>query len=578
MKRLILLAAGTLLAACSQDDLVLPTLPDETPFHQPREIRIETGYQLDTVPLDLVVHLSFQPGAYVQYFWALEVPPGSAATLDDPAAPEPSFTPDVEGVYVVRVSTRVGPDLVEQTSRNLTATIYRGRESCVLCHSERVASAALTAHGRTLENHAATLFATPGCLNCHVLGANVAETVPAPGGWDDIAEAVGFDPATYPFTTYAQFAADQPALADRGAVQCENCHGAANLHESDPRRVEVSTDARVCGECHSSFGPRYLQWEFSPHAKSPPPDAVNDPDCARCHTATAFARTVNGRPLRELPESPPGVACAACHDPHDPQNPSETRLFGSVDLAVGGAFECGRAAACVQCHQTEIADPAAHASANLRFPCAVQAEMLAGRGAVEYGTDDYESSFHGDPGFKLRNFTGNPEDPLWPEACVTCHMAPTPASGPDRDRLGGHTILQSRGSSELVIGNCDRCHAGLTTFDRNVGRDYDGDGTAEGIQTEIRGLLERVHTALEADDTLGGLSRPGGPGTEIVVSGDLTLTTPALREGAYNHNFVVRDGSFGVHNTFYAVQVLQRTWESVEGVSFQTAFPGAYVP
>jgi hypothetical protein len=204
--------------------------------------------------------------------------------------------------------------------------------------------------------------------------------------------------------------------------------------------------------------------------------------------------------------------------------------------------------------------------------------MVYGHGAIETG-GTYGSSFHGDAGFKLRNFTGDPDDPLYAEACVTCHMAPTPAAGPHEDRVGSHAMrLTDDDGFELVAGNCDRCHAGLTTFDRNMGHDYDGNGTTDGVQTEVSGLIENLHAALEAADAQDGLSRPKGPGTPVEVSTDLSLTTASLREAAFNYNFVVKDGSLGVHNTVYAVQLLQRTYERVTGVGYTTAFPMAFAP
>jgi len=39
-----------------------------------------------------------------------------------------------------------------------------------------------------------------------------------------------------------------------------------------------------------------------------------------------------------------------------------------------------------------------------------------------------------------------------------------------------------------------------------------------------------------------------------------------------------KDGSLGVHNTVYAVQLLQRTYERVTGVDYTTAFPMAFAP
>jgi hypothetical protein len=132
------------------------------------------------------------------------------------------------------------------------------------------------------------------------------------------------------------------------------------------------------------------------------------------------------------------------------------------------------------------------------------------------------------------------------------------------------------GDFELAAGNCDRCHAGLDTFDRNVGRDYDGNGTAEGVQTEVSGLVENLYAAIEAADAQDGISRPLGPGAPVEV--ETGLTTSLLREACWNYNFVVKDGSLGVHNTVYAVQLLQRTYERVTGTSYTDAFPMADAP
>lgn len=576
MKRLLALLLLLAWGCGSDGKITYPELPDPTPFHPPQELRVGVDDSVATIPVLVPVMLSWEPGGFVQFTWTLETPPGSTATLSNPTSPTPSFTPDLEGDYRAAVLTSVAGSPVEQASRRIVAASYLGQEACAECHEARAEGAAVNRHGTTLQFRAADLFDTPGCLNCHVLASNAAAPYPTPGSWDQEAEDTGFDLSSYVFTTYQVFRTQYPTLDERGSVQCESCHGPGSQHNSDPRRTNVSTDAAVCGTCHSSFGPRYQQWVFSPHSAPPPAATIDNPDCARCHTARAYARTIAGVPLREEGPLAPGVTCASCHNPHEGVNPSASRLFGDVDIA-GEPFSAGRAANCVTCHRSEIADPAAHAAANLPFPCAIQAEMVAGRGAVGYGLE-YDNSFHSDPGFKLRNFTGDPDDPLYAEACVTCHDAPTPSSGPLENRLGGHTFVLRSGSTELVIGNCDRCHPGLVTFDRNVGRDYDGNGTAEGVQTEVRGLLEILYAALEDADSGGGLSRPDGAGTPVVIDTDAAKTTAALRQAAFNYNFVVADGSFGVHNTVYAVQLLQRTWEQVTGESFSTTFPLAYRP
>jgi hypothetical protein len=216
-----------------------------------------------------------------------------------------------------------------------------------------------------------------------------------------------------------------------------------------------------------------------------------------------------------------------------------------------------------------VADAAAHAAAGDPFPCSVQADMLNARGAVEYGRA-FGSSFHGTTVFRLRTFTGDPGDPDYPDACVTCHMAPS-----NSDVLGQHSMRLRDGATTLVAATCDSCHPGLTTFDRNMGRDFDGDGQMRGVQTEVRGLLEILFAALRAADVNQGLDRPGGVGTAVSV--DPAKTTAALRQAAYNYNFVVTDGSFGIHNTAYAVQLLQRTYREVTGTAFKDAFPAAFI-
>jgi len=559
------------------DDRSLPELLDTAPFHAARELRLNTGTGVEMLEVGVLVALHWEANEFAQRLWTLQTPPGSGATLSDPTAPRPTFVPDVEGEYVVGLTTNIGSTVIDSVLKRFLAAAYLGRASCAVCHGERASAAAATSHGTTLERRAAELFATPGCLNCHVVGSDTNLPDPAAGGFDDEAARVGFDAETYVFTDFAAFATDFPTLADRGAVQCESCHGPGSLHMSDPRGTSVSTDARLCGACHNTFAPRFEQWQHSVHAAAPPAGTIDNPSCVRCHTARGFARSVAGLAPREQGAGEPGVTCAACHDPHSPANLSEVRLFGDVILGDGSSFDAGRAAVCVTCHQSEVPDAVAHATQGEPFPCAIQADMVAGRGAVEYG-QTFGSSFHGDPGFKPRNLTGNPNDPLFPEACVTCHTARTPMAGPFENRLGEHTWRMRDGATELAVGNCDRCHPGLTTFDRNLGRDFDGSGVAGGVQTEVSGLIEILHDALVAADPQQGLSRPEGPGTPVTVADDLSLTTPGLRQAAYNYNFVVTDGSFGVHNTVYTVQLLQRTYEELAGVPFATAFALAYIP
>ncbi|MHC4579233.1 MAG: multiheme c-type cytochrome, partial [Planctomycetota bacterium] len=324
---------------CQSEDLTLPGGLDPAPFHAARELRLNTGTGVEMLELDMPVALLWETDEFALRRWTLQTPPGSGATLSDPTAPRPTFVPDLEGEYVVGLTTSMGGNVIDTVLKRFLAAAYLGRASCAVCHGERAVAAAATSHGTTLERRAAELFAVPGCLTCHVVGSNVNRPVSAAGGFDDEAARVGFDAQTYVFTDFATFATDFPTLADRGAVQCESCHGPGSLHMSDPRNTSISTDARLCGACHNTFGPRFKQWQLSVHAAAPPAGTIDNPSCVRCHTARGFARSVAGLVPREQGAGEPGVTCAACHDPHSAANLSEVRLFGDVTLGDGSTFD-----------------------------------------------------------------------------------------------------------------------------------------------------------------------------------------------------------------------------------------------
>jgi hypothetical protein len=197
--------------------------------------------------------------------------------------------------------------------------------------------------------------------------------------------------------------------------------------------------------------------------------------------------------------------------------------------------------------------------------------MIATRGGIEYA-GSYGNSFHARTTFRLRPFTGDPDDSDTPDSCVICHMADAPA-GPLEDEIGEHAMRMRSGATSN-IGSCTPCHAGLTTFDRVIGEDFDGDGRIDGVQTEVRRLLAVIASAIFAADAGGAVTQPDGPGTPMRIAAGLP-TTAALREGVYNYNFVAIDGSSGIHNTTYTVQLLQRTYGELTGLPFGTAFPDA---
>jgi len=564
-----------LLAACTNDSLDYPQVADPTPWNAPRDDRITTSTGLDTLPLGDPVGVEFTLDGFTQFLWELEVPPGSVAQLSDPAAARPIFTPDVAGDYTVQVTATdpLGPD-VQMASRRLYGGTYLGEAACAQCHDNTEATILSTEHASVFVRIGGTIFAGgAGCFSCHVLDPVPSPPPPAGGSFSAAAAAEGLDPATYPYTTFEQFSADYPQSAALTNVQCENCHGPGSQHDGDPRRISVPLRSIVCGSCHTGVvGPNIrVQWDNSPHGRTPPERAVSDPSCRRCHTAQGFIDTVEGNPPREITAGAPGPTCAACHDPHSAEFPDQIRIFGVVTVGGGDAYNGGRAAACLVCHQSGVQDPNAYTLANEGPPCATQSDMIATRGAVEYA-GAYSASFHARTAFRLRPFTHDPNDSDTPDSCVICHMDDGP-TGPLEDELGGHTV-EMRSGAEINIGACTPCHSSLTTFDRVIGKDFNGDGRVDGVQTEVRELMAILASAIFAADTAGAVTQPGGPTTPMLVSKSIP-STATLREAVYNYNFVAIDGSFGIHNTSYTVQILQRTYGELTGVPFGTAFPDA---
>ena len=150
---------------------------------------------------------------------------------------------------------------------------------------------------------------------------------------------------------------------------------------------------------------------------------------------------------------------------------------------------------------------------------------------------------------------------------------------------------------------CTQCHTTAVDF-RDVARgDYDGDGIVKPVQDEIQGLLTQVLGAINAklavltggSNTLlitgGRIKYTGGgapavirtfPGPSVPLSENPTAWTSltpsqqadwlALYQAAYDYSFVLNDNSGGIHNTGYAVNLLQSAYKAVTGSAIGAPF------
>ena len=425
---------------------------------------------------------------------------------------------------------------------------FLGKVICKNCHSSTVKEWENTAHASAFSLIPAT---DPVCQRCHTTGF---DTSVSNGGFDEN---------------------NSKKLKN---VQCESCHqAAANFGPHGPNgkekvfksikfnRTLLALNSEVCGFCHTktvagSFSKgQFDQWENSSHSKAleniKGKPGTNQA-CVKCHTVESiYVKDV------ELASAKFGVECTACHDPHSVKNIFQLLSFGSVTLENKTTVNADIAAVCMGCHTDliEDADVAAESGAAPRYN---QSEMFSGSGGIQYG-ETLENSFHTTDAFKV---AGNDKN----EKCITCHMVKTPDEGkPGHNTIGEHSFAMRDKDDNINIGACQQCHTTLTTFDRKARGDYDGNGKTEGIQTEIAGLLAILKAAITASGSVTFSSDSFGRDEFIFSAG----ATSKEKKAAFNWLFVNDDKSKGIHNTAYAVQLLQKSYKDLTG----TDVPGATI-
>ncbi len=420
-------------------------------------------------------------------------------------------------------------------------------------------------------------------------------------------------------------------------------------------------ESQWMNSAHNSTGVKHGSGSYQP-------TWVTRDACVRCHNANGFADFLEEGEEGLGDKSGdtgafPGITCAACHDPHDATNEAQLRVAGEVEMHIDGTtVDAGKAAVCYTCHdgnyswdeydcdfdsdgvtgstdETERCETKEETADNYwrgGYHYAVQSPMLEGKQAITDLDDDDEdditldeNSFHSGENFTLAGVTGNSELPAENNKCVTCHMAEGPSVEEEGyGHLGGHAFKLRSGHSighlaggedeedtetdttaeagEIEnIAACTVCHSSVTEINREARADYDGDGTREGIQDEVTGLLYNLSTLILSLDTSNISQTSGTTSSDGTAAGTLTVAaiswagskssgltstancstgTPtgggrevyqpcnfkdanvALRRAVWNYNSVIRDGSLGVHNAAYTIQVLQGTYAALQQI------------
>lgn len=495
------------------------------------------------------------------YAWSLSgLPPGSAATLDSTDKAWTTFRPDTTGEFDVtlQVMTAGGMD---DTTITIVSAFYVGvggmdglgvdvvAGQCAFCHATNKAGWEATKHAsklsRAIDGIDHTFYAQD-CIQCHSVGY---DTTAVNGGFDDIQAQLGWEfPDTLQAGNWEDMKTNFTPLAHKANIQCENCHGPGSLHKGDKTKIQISIDEGLCGKCHEEepYHLKNIQWKESRHAQGESFSRGTSSSCAPCHSGWGFIATVDPASDLDLKVGAVPVSCPVCHDPHSVDNPRQLRKVDDVTLENGEVISFGgRGRFCMNCHHsrrnadTYVQEYSSHFGPHHSG----QSDMLAGTNAVSFG---------------MHIPISNHRDYV-PDACVTCHMSPSPADGePGHNLLGEHTwsMHYDGGTPEDPsddvdnVSACITCHGPITSFDDLPAKmDYDNDGTVENAQSEIAGLL----------DELGKQLPPiGDPAVEVTEE-----YTPNQLRAAYNHAFVADDGSHGVHNYQYAVNLLRVAFAAV---------------
>lgn len=276
------------------------------------------------------------------------------------------------------------------------------------------------------------------------------------------------------------------------------------------------------------------QWANSLHSRANPHTIGRD-ECISCHDGLAFTYKIEQ--ADQLPTST-GQDCFSCHAGYG----RELKEAGVLDIPTKENYNAGIGAVCSSCHHAnnvpDINNP------RRAYPhYSSQADVISGFGGIRASDDILFDNTYGH--ISLTN------------SCVDCHM-PVNKRG-----FQSHTFKMEPEFAELV---CATCHQGATDFNFQAKADYDGNQKVEGIQDEVLGLLNILEEAIIKELDGGSFEASKGAINYYDQNGNpISSVSNEIYLASYNYLLIQNDGSKGVHNPLFAVQLLQYSYKELTG-------------
>jgi hypothetical protein len=329
------------------------------------------------------------------------------------------------------------------------------------------------------------------------------------------------------------------------------------------------TFSKACADCHGSET-RYpvrgdrAQYLTSGHHKIGHASYSNSEGCQACHTNEGFIELAKKGKVdpKAVVANPSPIGCFTCHAPHDTGDFS-LRKTTAVTLANGTVFDKGKSNLCATCHRAVFTarDEVKPRSIPFDFWGAhhgPHADMLLGTNAYEFPGKTYSKSAHA----ALPN-----------AGCVTCHMTQPKGRYALLPTIGGHSFRIGAEVHELPKLNnagclSSGCHTemkqvpGKPVFERSAAADWDGDGKVETVQEEVQGLLERIINQ-QGSGLLQTMKDPLYDPKGKFIRNKVQYPIEVVA-ALYNYKFVLEDGSRGMHNTKYAVQLMMDSIKALD--------------